>query len=85
MPTARLIASVAVINDTFYVVGGRSGQHGVITIMSPSAVNEQYTPIGYGSQSQPELVYAAAAGVAAITALTITAIVLRKWRRKNAS
>ncbi len=47
MPTARLIVGVAVVNDTFYVVGGRSGQHGYITMMYPSSVNEQYTPIGY--------------------------------------
>lgn len=84
MPTARLIASAAIINDTFYVVGGRSGQHGVITIMSPSAMNEQYTPIGYGTQLQPELVYATVAGVAAITIITVTAIALRKRHKKNA-
>ncbi len=47
MPTARLIATIVVIGDIFYVVGGRYGQHGYITIMFPSAVNEQYTPIGY--------------------------------------
>lgn len=49
MPTARLCATAAVINDKFYVVGGRTGQHGYITRMEPSAVNEQYTPIGYGT------------------------------------
>lgn len=84
MPTARLIATVAIINDTFYVVGGRSGQHGVITIMYPSTVNEQYTPIGYGSVS-PELVYAAAAGAAAITIIIITAVALKKRHQKNTS
>jgi hypothetical protein len=45
----RVLARVAVINDTCYVVGGRSGMHGYITIMQPSAVNEQYTPFGYGT------------------------------------
>lgn len=45
----RVLARVAVINDTCYVVGGRSGMHGYITIMEPSAVNEQYTPFGYGT------------------------------------
>jgi len=49
MLTARLCGGVAVVNDTFYVVGGRSGQHGYITMMYPSAVTEQYIPFGYGS------------------------------------
>lgn len=49
MPSPRVLARVAVINDTCYVVGGRSGMHGWLTIMEPSAVNEQYTPFGYGT------------------------------------
>jgi hypothetical protein len=49
MLSPRVLASVAVINDTCYVVGGRSGMHGYITMMKPSAVNEQYTPFGYGT------------------------------------
>jgi N-acetylneuraminic acid mutarotase len=49
MLSPRVLARVAVINDTCYVVGGRSGPHGYITIMKPSAVNEQYTPFGYGT------------------------------------
>jgi N-acetylneuraminic acid mutarotase len=48
-PTARLCAKAIVINDEFYVVGGRTGQHGYITLMSPSAINEKYTPIDYGT------------------------------------
>lgn len=85
MLTARLIARAAAINDKFYVVGGRTGQHGVITWMEPTAVNEQYTPIGYGTQLQPELVYAAAAGAAAITIIVITAVALKKRHKKNTS
>jgi hypothetical protein len=49
MLSPRVLARVAVINDTCYVVGGRSGMHGWLTIMEPSAVNEQYTPFGYGT------------------------------------
>lgn len=47
-PTARPIASATAINDLIYVVGGRTGQWGYMTFMYPSALNEQYTPIGYG-------------------------------------
>ena len=46
---ARYLARVAVVNDVFYVVGGRTGQVGYITWLYPSAVNEQYTPFGYGT------------------------------------
>jgi N-acetylneuraminic acid mutarotase len=49
MPSARICAGVAEINDTFYVVGGRSGQWGYITMEFPSAVTEQYVPVGYGN------------------------------------
>jgi N-acetylneuraminic acid mutarotase len=49
MQTPRLLAGSALVGDTFYVIGGRSGPHGYITIMYPSAVNEQYIPIGYGT------------------------------------
>jgi hypothetical protein len=53
MPTARYCAGVAVVNDTFYVVGGRSGSTGYVVIMQPDTVNEQYTPIGYEGPVQP--------------------------------
>jgi hypothetical protein len=39
---------VAVVNDVFYVVGGRFGEHDLFVFMDPSAVNELYAPIGYG-------------------------------------
>ena len=48
-PTPRLIASVATVNDTFYLIGGRTGQWGAITFAYPSALNEQYTPFLYGT------------------------------------
>lgn len=48
-PTPRPVASAVVIDDLIYVVGGRTGQWGYWTDMRPSAVNEQYTPFGYGS------------------------------------
>ena len=50
MPTARGFAGVAVVNDTFYVIGGEI-MPGFVAIgaMSPSAANEQYTPFGHGT------------------------------------
>jgi N-acetylneuraminic acid mutarotase len=48
-PTNRLIAKVAVVNDLFYLIGGRTGQWGYITMLYPTTLNEQYLPFGYGS------------------------------------
>ena len=49
MLSTRYLARTAVVNDVFYVVGGRSGQVGYITMLQPSVANEQYTPFGYGT------------------------------------
>jgi hypothetical protein len=46
-PTPRPIAAATVIDDLIYLVGGRTGQWGYMTFMYPSALCEQYTPIGY--------------------------------------
>jgi N-acetylneuraminic acid mutarotase len=48
MPTLRIDFGVVVIDDVLYAIGGytyTSRIHGTVT---PTAVNEQYTPIGYG-------------------------------------
>jgi hypothetical protein len=44
MPVTRSDFGIAVVNDILYVIGGylRSSRH-----VTPVAVNEQYTPIGY--------------------------------------
>jgi hypothetical protein len=47
--TSRCVAGAAVIDELIYVIGGRKGQWGYMTDMWPSAVNEKYTPFGYGS------------------------------------
>jgi N-acetylneuraminic acid mutarotase len=87
MPTNRVNFGVAVINDTIYAIGGHT--HDSIGFITPSAVNEQYTPIGYGTpdttdQSQsPLLIYAVAAGAAAITIIAITAVALKRRHPKT--
>jgi N-acetylneuraminic acid mutarotase len=53
-PTNRLNFGVAVVNDTLYTIGGIIRNHpyelsDAIFTATPSAVNEQYTPLGYGS------------------------------------
>ncbi len=53
-PTDRLIAKAAVVDDLFYLIGGRTGQWGYMTFMYPSTLNEQYTPVSYGTANDPE-------------------------------
>jgi len=51
-PTERVGASVAVVNDKLYVIGGQTigkGSSSFIPSTPFSAVNEQYTPFGYGT------------------------------------
>jgi N-acetylneuraminic acid mutarotase len=52
-PTTRLIAKAAVVDDTIYLIGGRTGQWGYITLMYPTTLNEQYTPFSYGTPDLP--------------------------------
>jgi len=47
MPTGRFNVGVAVVNDMLYVIGGYVPEIG--TNKFRSAVNEQYTPFGYGT------------------------------------
>ncbi len=49
MPSPRLLVGATTVSDKFYVIGGRSGEHDYITLLQPSAVNEEYTPFGYGT------------------------------------
>jgi len=46
VPTKRYYFGVAVLNDTIYAIGGHT-HTGILGIITPSAANEQYTPIGY--------------------------------------
>jgi hypothetical protein len=62
MPTTRVEFGVAVINDTLYAVGGlllsytydSTGKYVTRADASPTNINEQYTPIGYGT-IQPQI------------------------------
>jgi N-acetylneuraminic acid mutarotase len=47
MPTARAGLCVAVLDDVFYAIGGSSVAMGLLG--PPYGVNEQYTPVGYGT------------------------------------
>jgi len=61
MPTSRMDFAIAVVNDTLYAIGGRiydylpidypyPGSPGYYPyIVTESAANEQYTPLGYGT------------------------------------
>jgi N-acetylneuraminic acid mutarotase len=46
MPTIRFNFGIAIINDTFYVIGGHTYAS---YSYAPVALNEQYVPIGYGT------------------------------------
>jgi len=49
-PTNRINMGVAVVNDKLYAIGGSTYEDsGLHVPHMPSAVNEQYTPIGYGT------------------------------------
>jgi N-acetylneuraminic acid mutarotase len=54
VPTGRFDASVAVLNDKLYVIGGfnlefPTDRFTLNALYTYSAVNEQYTPFGYGT------------------------------------
>lgn len=49
MPIGRVDFGVAVINDTFYAVGGSNIPQSFFDTYGPTATNEQYLPVGYGT------------------------------------
>jgi N-acetylneuraminic acid mutarotase len=82
MPTARFDLSVAVVNDTFYVLGGYND-----TYSTP--INEQYFPSNYQANNQltspsPSVPEFPAWLILAVTILMFTVIILkRKYRMKR--
>jgi hypothetical protein len=49
MPTRRLDFGVGVVDDVLYVIGGYSFTSRKLDDVAPVAVNEAYTPFGYGT------------------------------------
>jgi hypothetical protein len=49
LPNERVSYGLAVINDTFYVIGGGTYGEGFFAPYAPSKLNEQYFPIEYGT------------------------------------
>lgn len=47
VPSSRVDFGVAVVNDLLYVIGGHLCS--ILGLLSSSSLNEQYTPIGYGT------------------------------------
>jgi len=78
IPTYREDLGITVLNDIVYAIGGTTYAASIISPFEPSAVNEQYRPIGYGTL-QATLVCA----TAAVIIIAIPAIVLKKRHRKN--
>jgi N-acetylneuraminic acid mutarotase len=84
MPTRRRGLAVANINDTLYAIGGAN--------LSITYANEQYTPIGYGTPDPtptqnptPSPTIPETTPTAALSVITITAVVLLLLRRRNPS
>ena len=48
MATFRVDFGVAEVNDVLYAIGGYSYTSGIHGTVTPTAVNEQYFPLGYG-------------------------------------
>jgi hypothetical protein len=46
-PTARIDSSIVTIKDALYMIGGYT--YTGLGLIAPSAVNERYTPFGYGT------------------------------------
>jgi N-acetylneuraminic acid mutarotase len=83
MPTARGYAGVAVVNDTIYAVGGVIFQYSG-GYMGPTAVNEQYTPVGYGAVAPSDptwFVYAVATSASAVAVGACLIVYFKKRKR----
>jgi hypothetical protein len=72
LPTRRFNFGAAVINDTLYVIGGHT--YDFTGNFGPSAVNEQYTPIGY----IPEF----SSWVPILFTLVVLAVILAVYKRR---
>jgi hypothetical protein len=83
VPTYRQNFGVAVLNDTIYVIGGRSYEYPLpgdsYFIVTEEAVNEQYTPIGY----IPEFPSWTSPLISLVAVVALAVIYRQKLNKKN--
>jgi hypothetical protein len=79
MPTLRINVGVAVVDDVVYVIGGETLLIG--NNAHASAVNEQYTPVGFVPEFPSWLVLPLFAAVTLFAVATIRKKALRVWSR----
>jgi len=82
--TTRAYFGATIVNDKVYAIGGAI--YNLMGFGAPTAANEEYTPIGYGtpdldSQSPSPLLLCAIAAAATIIIITATALALKKKRK----
>jgi N-acetylneuraminic acid mutarotase len=92
-PTNRINMGVAVVDDKLYAIGGSTYEDsGLHVPHMPSAVNEQYTPIGYGTvpvdNNQPapfpiRLAVAVAFVIAALVLMAAVGVGLSVYLKKR--
>ena len=67
LPTQLRFFGLAIVNDTFYAIGGFPGLIGFFD------TNYEYTPIGYGEVEKPAPWFASLAGIAIIAVVIVVA------------
>ena len=84
-PTNRINMGVAVVDDKLYAIGGSTYEDSGLQVPHmPSAVNEQYTPIGYGTLPVKETFPTTliAASVAIIAIVSVALLIYFKKRKR---
>jgi hypothetical protein len=84
--TSRINLGVAVLNDTIYAIGGQTYEN--FGSIVPSAANERYLPLGYGSISakndSPNSEFPIAMiGVVSVLVLAILVLIMYHYRKKR--
>jgi hypothetical protein len=82
--TNRINMGVAVVDDKLYAIGGSTYEDsGLHVPHMPSAVNEQYTPIGYGTLPEKEPCPTTLVAAASVTAFVVVVAVLLLYFKKR--